>query len=690
MDGDELLRAVQRVAAGAVLARHWPSPGSRHEAALALSGALTRAGWTPSDIEQFVGAVAAAAGDTEIADRLGTVASTALRNTSGNSTTGWTRLAELIDGAVVTAARTWLGAAADTSLAAGAPATQSRGTQRGASHATQLVQLAMDQGIDLFHDAQGAAYLSFTITGHLETWPLPHKAARSYLARLVHQHLGRAVSSQAMTDAIQVLDGEARFAGPERAVAVRVADHKQVLYLDLADADWRVVEIRPGSWQVVGPETVPVRFVRNRSMTPLPLPDPAGTIADLYPLLNVDCEADAQLIVGWLLGGLFPRGSRPVLQLLGEQGSAKSTQARLLRSLIDPNQVPLRSKPRREDELLIAAMHGALLVLDNLSELPVWLSDALCRVATGGGLSKRELYTDAGEVVLDARRPVILTAISDVVTTSDLLDRTITVTLPPIPPDQRRTEAEIERIAEAARPAILGALLTAAADALARLPETTLSHLPRMADFATWVEAAAPSLGWQPGSFLAALETTRRAADEVAIEAEPVGPALLEFMAGQDRWDGTATALLAAVTARVSDAVRREPGWPKGANSLSSKLKRLAPNLGRCGVAVGFARSAGTGQRTIVLTAKETEGDRHGEAHLGSDGIVTPSSQDRHRSSHRRSDQPDSADERGSWSPAVTICDDSDGLFPLLELREEEKENTSLMRGHVENMDSQR
>src|SRR5215469_876187 len=44
VDGNELSRSVSQLASAALLARHWRS-GSRHDAALALSGMLLRAGW---------------------------------------------------------------------------------------------------------------------------------------------------------------------------------------------------------------------------------------------------------------------------------------------------------------------------------------------------------------------------------------------------------------------------------------------------------------------------------------------------------------------------------------------------------------------------------------------------------------------------------------------------------------------
>ena len=99
---------------------------------------------------------------------------------------------------------------------------------------------------------------------------------------------------------------------------------------------------------------------------------------------------------------------------------------------------------------------------DNVSALQPWLSDALCRLATGGGFGTRRLRTDQDEVLFDGARPIILNGIEDVVTRPDLADRAMFLTLEPIPEERRRPEAEFWAAFEAERPDILGALLDAA------------------------------------------------------------------------------------------------------------------------------------------------------------------------------------------------------------------------------------
>jgi hypothetical protein len=146
---------------------------------------------------------------------------------------------------------------------------------------------------------------------------------------------------------------------------------------------WRAVEMDATGWRVI--DNPPVRFRRASGMKPMPIPVRGGSIETLRSFLNVQTDADFVLVVAWALACLRNRGPYPVIVLSGEHGSAKSTFSAILRSLLDPNTAPLRALPREDRDLFIAASNGHVLAFDNVSNLPAWISDTLCRLATGGG-----------------------------------------------------------------------------------------------------------------------------------------------------------------------------------------------------------------------------------------------------------------------------------------------------------------
>lgn len=490
------------------------------------------------------------------------------------------------------------------------------------SQASLLIALAEREQIDLFHDFEGTPYVSVSRGGHRETHPLKNKAIRVWLAAAFYREYGSAANAQAIADALAALSGKACFDGPTHQVYVRLAGHNGMIFLDLGNDAWQVVQVTSAGWSIIEAADAPVRFRRPKGMRPLPMPECGGSIDQLREFINLPPRGEGSnddasiLIVAWLLGALRPTGPYPILPLVGEHGTAKSTLARFLRGLIDPNAVPLRSEPRDETDLLIAATNSHVGAFDNLSRTSERFSDALCRMATGGGLSKRELYSDAEETLLDAQRPVLITSIEPVLTRGDAADRAMPVMLAPIPEEQRRTEKDVEARYEAARGAILGALLDAASLALKHEDTITIERLPRMADFARWVEAGSPAFGWKPGTFLAAFERNRTGADDVALDALPIGAALYGLMEQRkgETWEGTASELLRVLTDSTGDQTRGDRAWPKNGQVLSGQLTRLAPHLRRKGITVTPSRDAG-GKRRILTIAQDTNKTAENASH---------------------------------------------------------------------------
>jgi hypothetical protein len=239
---------------------------------------------------------------------------------------------------------------------------------------------------------------------------------------------------------------------------------------------------------------------------------------------------------------------------------------------------------------------------DNISRLPPWLSDGLCRLSTGGAFTTRELYTDAEEVMFEAQRPVLLNGIEDLATRGDLLDRTLVLTLPRIGEDRRRPEADIWREFELARPEILGAFLDVLSIGLRVYPGVRLRHAPRMADFATWSAAASVGFGWGPAAFTGAYSGNRQTVHEVALESSPVSRAVQNWVALNGEWEGTASELLDHLARFAPHDRARWSGWPGNARALSDALRRLAPNLRESGLMIEFRRGH-HGRRLIHLQA---------------------------------------------------------------------------------------
>jgi hypothetical protein len=467
---------------------------------------------------------------------------------------------------------------------------------RGPTQADILIELA--QSTELFHTPDGTGFADVDINGHRETYLIRGKWFRRWLARRFFEVTQGAPSSEALQSALNVIEAKAHFDAPERVVHLRVGGLDRRLYLDLGDATWRAVEIDATGWRVI--DNPPVRFRRAAGMQPLPMPAPGGSVETLRSFLNVQSDTDFVLVVAWALAVLRNRGPYPVIVLSGEQGSAKSTFSAILRALLDPNTAPLRALPREDRDLFIAASNGHVLAFDNVSGLPAWISDTLCRLATGGGFAVRQLYTDQDEVLFDAVRPVILNGIEDIVARPDLADRAVFLTLEPIPEERRRPEAELWAAFEAERPRILGVLLDAVVHGLKRLPETRLEKLPRMADFALWAAACETAL-WPAGTFWSAYCGNRDEAVEGVIDADSIAAAVRAMMATRTEWTGTASDLLGALAEVVGERVAKSKTWPDSPRALAGRLRRAATFLRKIGIEISFGREGRARTRTILI-----------------------------------------------------------------------------------------
>jgi hypothetical protein len=531
---------------------------------------------------------------------------------------------------------------------------------------TGLIKLAL-AGYDLFHDKDGKPYATIRKEKHSETYPLRSKSFRTSLSGMYWEQFGEGLGSQIMQDALGTLESHAIHGGPCLPVYVRLAAYNETIYVDLGNDSYEVIEITSGGWRVLKDQNV-VKFRRPSGMTALPYPKAGGSLNQLKKYINLANPEDWPILVGFLLICFHPWGPYPILILLGEQGSAKTTAEKAIKALTDPSTAPLRSLPRETRDLAIHSLNSHVLAYDNLSDIPGAMSDALCRQATGSGYATRTLYSDDEETIIDTKSPVMLNGISNVVERHDLADRSLSLNMAVIPDERRIPEADFWGDFEDDAPEILGAILDAVSGALANYKTVQLPKVPRMADFCVWGTAAEKALGWSDGLLLKAYSKNRREVTAMTLEADQVGLAVKAFMEllGNSTWKGTATELLDALDSQVGERTRKTKSWPRSANALSGKLKRSATSLRAEGIEVTFNRG---GKRTIhleqgggkiVTTVTEENKDTQPNKSTSEtpvtmfeEGIVTGSSQtgkDRHqfRSCDDVGDSGDDAEKRSS------------------------------------------
>jgi hypothetical protein len=461
-----------------------------------------------------------------------------------------------------------------------------------------MIALVARKNVRFWHDPAKTPFATVRDGDHNENYRLESREFSRWLAATAYLNKLTPPSKATLDDALRIFAAQAISDGPEKEPIKRVGTRDGKWYLDLGDDRWRVVEIDDAGWRVLANHDLPI--VRSLATRPLPEPEVNDSAIGLFRgFVNADDET-FKLIVAWLLVALCPHGPYPILIVNGEHGSAKTTLCKTLRSLVDPNIAPMRSMPKDETNLLVAAMHSHVLALDNVSQISGELSDALCRIATGGGFSVRVLFTTSDEFVAYVRNPIILNGITSLTGRPDLASRAIVVRLKHIPEEARKSEAEFNAEWAAAAPKVLAILLDVLSSALRKLPDVKVARVSRMADFERLIIAACPALGWEPEEFRLAYRDNQSDVDATAIESDPVAGAIValiekDFPTG---WEGNATRLYDLLGDKVTDNTRRSRAWPMSAISLGSRLERLKPVLRRNGVIVEKRHS---GDRFITI-----------------------------------------------------------------------------------------
>jgi hypothetical protein len=489
-------------------------------------------------------------------------------------------------------------AAADANVCAEHAAAVAGAAQKPPSVSVQLVALALDEW-DLIQSLDGRPYAiprqgpptAITLDGG-------RSSLRSALAELFYADTGKVPGRNALGEAIEVLRGRALHAERE-AVELRHGRAHGYRLIDLGDDTGAAVALT-GGIAVIAP--TPGAVFRRTELT-APLPTPAAycdndaterigrhrILEQLRLMLNV-AEDAWPMLVGWMVAVTLGDVAVPAVFLNGEQGTGKTTVARRIVALTDPSTVPVRSAPKDVEAWVVAANGSRVVALDNLSTIPEWLSDALCRAVTGDGLVRRALYTNDELAVTTFRRAVILTSIDAGALRGDLGERLLPIELERIPADRRRSDAELAAAFTELYPtafAVIVALAAQTADIL-DTDQLAVDQLPRMADYGHVLAALDHICGTR------SLDTYRAAIANVFAElvaGDVVAEAIVAVARkrGVDGWSGTAGELLKAIQPWRPDDKRM--AWPKTAKGLGGIVRRLAPSLRSVGVEVDWRKT---------------------------------------------------------------------------------------------------
>jgi len=477
------------------------------------------------------------------------------------------------------------------------------------SQADKLVKQVEENDVELFHTSTGVAYARMGIEGHFEIHRCRSQGFKQWLSRQLYLSEGKTPNSDALNSAIITIEGKAVFDGKTQELHNRVAFHEGAIFYDLADEKWRAVRITPEEWQII--DNPPILFCRYQHQKVQVEPQHGGDPWQLLDFVNLRDSSQQLLFMVYVDTCFIPDIPHPIIHPHGEQGSAKTTQLRLVGSLVDPSLEELLMFPRDVNELAQKLCHHWVCYFDNLTSLPDWISDVLSRAVTGIGFGKRELYTDEGDVIFQLKRVIGLNGINVVATKPDLLDRCILLELERIPENECKEEKELLAAFEQAKSQILGGFFDILSKAMGIYPTVQMKALPRMADFAHWGGAIAQALGYSLDDFINAYRANIQSQNIEVLSSNPIAAALLAFMENRDSYEATPAELLDEL-AQESERMKIKTttkSWPGAPQVFTRRLNELKSNLRQGGIEVDStsgARIVGKWKKLVKVSKTET------------------------------------------------------------------------------------
>ncbi len=523
------------------------------------------------------------------------------------------------------------------------------------SQADILIKIAAVNAY-LFHDETMDAFANITIKGHRETWPTKSKFFKHWLVRQYYEQTKKSPTGEAVRQALNVIEAKAIFDGAEHKLSLRVAEHGGSIYYDLANDAWQAVRITSAGWEVA--DKPPIIFRRFKNTAAQVMPERGGSLELFKKYINFKNECDWMLMYAVSASFFIPGIPHPIPIFYGDKGSAKTTAQRVIRKIVDPAHRDTMTLPTDKNELALLLMTNYAPCFDNLDGLQQWQSDMLCQAATGGGISKRELYSDMDEVILSFLRCPMLNGINLVASRDDLLDRSILFRLERIKEEKRMEESIFWKEFEKDRPFILGALLDAIAIAKRIYPHVKMKRLPRMADFARWGYAVNEAISGNGKKFIESYYQNIAGAVEEAILADQVSAAIIAFMNEKTEWEGTATNLLEKLN-EIPGVDIKAKTWPKRAHTLTKRLNKMKSALSDYGVSFETWRNGTT--RGVTLK-KHGHDDAHDDA-CGFEASLSEPRWNRHRDDSDADDA--SAPTLSNGKKVLCDLDDPDSLLEV-------------------------
>ena len=438
--------------------------------------------------------------------------------------------------------------------------------------------------LDIRKDEQGNLYgMIKDRTGNVGGYLLYENDFKIAFRKLYNFQYNEMLSIQDVQSAVDVIEVIATDDVAEIEVCKRIFNNGYQYAYELNRDSGECVWIEGGEITITRTEGIIFRHAANHAdqVEPDLEVKPKKLLGYIKKHFNLRSENDAKLMTLYLVTSLWGLIiNHPILVLVGEKGSSKSMTLRKLERLIDPKSSDLSSGiPKGNDGLALRLYNSYFIALDNLSSLTRKISDLLATAITGGCITKRALYRNSGEIILDIKAVIAINGVSLVTKESDLLDRSLIINLDRIAPDKVLTEEELWSEFEQDRPKILGCCFKIIAIALNDMEAIETKEKIRMADFHVACIKVGRALGWSEDEVSNLLWQNQKNINECTLDEDIVALCVIELMQKKRKYVNSVSGLLTDLLEVADENSITSTMLPKTPNHLSTRLNKAKSNL---------------------------------------------------------------------------------------------------------------
>jgi len=373
----------------------------------------------------------------------------------------------------------------------------------------KLLKLAEKQILGKRIDASNsyAVYGYFKNNNHIETRLIDSLTSRTWLKIAYLEDSDEIVSNELCDNVLDIIAGKSFSDNtPRQTVFNRIAMKDDCIYYDPTWEDWKIIKIGSKGYEIIDTALDTPLFERKQHQKPQVKPEKVD-----YDALDKLCDwlrikqADRFIFKIHFVSLFLEKYPMPIMVFTGEQGSIKTTITGTVKGIVDPSSQEHLEIPDKPEDMVIQMYNRYLSAFDNITGFNQKISDRFCRVVTGLGVSKRQLYKDTDEIILTMIRKIILNGIAPSLDYPDLRDRCIFYESTPIDEDKRLTLEEFNMEIVKIKPGVIDQIfmiLVTAIKEYSKSKNDLKGKMQRMSDFSVWGEAISRAMGTKPMQFI--------------------------------------------------------------------------------------------------------------------------------------------------------------------------------------------